>query len=58
MRSYIRGSSRPTLRSTARAVLGRLLLSEHRDPEATKEYAELLDVLERRGLLRTRERLG
>ena len=42
----------------ARAVLGRLLLSEHRDPEATKEYAELLDVLERRGLLRTRERLG
>jgi lipopolysaccharide biosynthesis regulator YciM len=41
----------------ARAVLGRLLLSEHRDPEATKEYAELLDVLERRGLLRTRERL-
>jgi lipopolysaccharide biosynthesis regulator YciM len=42
----------------ARAVLGRLLLSEHRDPEATKEYAELLDVLERCGLLRTRERLG
>jgi lipopolysaccharide biosynthesis regulator YciM len=42
----------------ARAVIGRLLLSEHRDPEATKEYAELLDVLERRGLLRTRERLG
>ncbi len=41
----------------ARAVLGRLLLSEHRDPEATKEYAELLDVLERRGLLRARERL-
>ena len=42
----------------ARAVLGRLLLSEHRDPEATKEYAELLDVLERCGLLRARERLG
>jgi lipopolysaccharide assembly protein B len=42
----------------ARAVLGRLLLSEHRDPEATKEYAELLDVLDRRGLLRARERLG
>ena len=31
----------------ARAVLGRLLLAEHRDAEATKEYAELLDVLER-----------
>jgi lipopolysaccharide biosynthesis regulator YciM len=41
----------------ARAALGRLLLSEHRDPEATKEYAELLDVLERCGLLRARERL-
>jgi tetratricopeptide (TPR) repeat protein len=27
-------------------------------PEATKEYAELLDVLERRGLLRAQERLG
>jgi lipopolysaccharide biosynthesis regulator YciM len=42
----------------ARAELGRLLLSERRDAEATKEYAELLDVLERRGLLRSRERLG
>jgi lipopolysaccharide biosynthesis regulator YciM len=42
----------------ARAAVGRLLLSEHRDPEATKEYAELLDVLERCGLLRARERLG
>jgi len=41
----------------ARAAVGRLLLSEHRDPEATKEYAELLDVLERCGLLRARERL-
>jgi lipopolysaccharide biosynthesis regulator YciM len=41
----------------ARAALGRLLLSEHRDSEATKEYAELLDVLERCGLLRARERL-
>ena len=41
----------------ARAALGRLLLSEHRDPEATKEYAELLDVLDRCGLLRARERL-
>ena len=34
----------------ARSTLGRLLLSEHRDPDATKEYGELLDVLERRGL--------
>jgi lipopolysaccharide biosynthesis regulator YciM len=42
----------------ARAEVGRLLLSERRDAEATKEYAELLDVLERRGLLRSRERLG
>ena len=42
----------------ARAALGRLLLSEHRDPEATKEYGELLDVLERRGLLRSREKLS
>jgi lipopolysaccharide biosynthesis regulator YciM len=32
-----------------RLALGRLLLSESRDPEAVKEYAELLDVLERRG---------
>ena len=29
-----------------------------RDAETAKEYAELLDVLERRGLLRVRERLG
>jgi lipopolysaccharide biosynthesis regulator YciM len=42
----------------ARAALGRLLLSESRDPEAVKEYAELLDVLERRGLLRGREGAG
>ena len=41
----------------ARGTLGRILLSEHRDPETTKEYAELLDVLERRGLLRTPEEL-
>jgi len=34
----------------ARSTLGRLLLSEHRDPDATREYGELLDVLERRGL--------
>ncbi len=36
-------------RLAARLALGRLLLSESRDPEAVKEYAELLDVLERRG---------
>lgn len=41
----------------ARGVLGRLLLAERRDAEATKAYAELLDVLERRGLLRA-ERAG
>jgi lipopolysaccharide biosynthesis regulator YciM len=34
----------------ARGTLGRILLSEHRDHEATKEYADLLDVVERRGL--------
>jgi lipopolysaccharide biosynthesis regulator YciM len=34
----------------ARSTLGRLLLSEHRDADATKEYGELLQVLERRGL--------
>jgi len=39
----------------ARVALGRLLLSERRDDEAAKEYAELLDVLERRGLLGPRE---
>jgi lipopolysaccharide biosynthesis regulator YciM len=33
----------------ARATLGRILLSDHRDADAVKEYAELLDVLERRG---------
>jgi lipopolysaccharide biosynthesis regulator YciM len=33
-----------------RSTLGRLLLSEHRDSDATQEYAELLQVLERRGL--------
>ena len=42
----------------ARAVLGEQEAPEHRDPEATKELAELLDVLDRRGLLRSRERLA
>ena len=31
-------------------MLGRMLLSEQRDSDATREYGELLDVLERRGL--------
>jgi hypothetical protein len=39
----------------ARGTLGRVLLADHRDPEAVKEYAELLEVLERQGLLRARE---
>ncbi len=34
----------------ARSTLGRLLLSAHRDADAAKEYGELLQVLERRGL--------
>jgi lipopolysaccharide biosynthesis regulator YciM len=34
----------------ARSRLGRLLLSEQRASDATKEYGELLDVLEKRGL--------
>lgn len=41
----------------ARGTLGRILLSEHRDPEAIKELAELLDVLDRRGLLAGRRSL-
>jgi lipopolysaccharide biosynthesis regulator YciM len=41
----------------ARSTLGRLLISEHRDGEATKEYAELLDVLHRRGIGTARGRL-
>lgn len=36
-------------RLPARLALGRLLLAEGRDAEAVKEYAELLDALERRG---------
>ena len=38
-----------------RGVLGRLLLAEKRDDEAAKEHAELLDVLDRRGLLGAQE---
>jgi lipopolysaccharide biosynthesis regulator YciM len=41
-----------------RGALGRLLLSEQRETEALKEYAELLDILERRGLLSKREDLS
>jgi lipopolysaccharide biosynthesis regulator YciM len=41
-----------------RVALGRLFVSEQREPEALKEYAELLDVLERQGLLRRREDLS
>jgi lipopolysaccharide biosynthesis regulator YciM len=41
-----------------RGALGRMLLAEQREPDALKEYAELLDVLEREGLLRRREKLS
>lgn len=41
----------------ARAVLGRLLLAERRDAAAVRAHGELIDVLERRGLLREREKL-
>lgn len=37
--------------------IGRILLSEGRDAEAAKAHGELLDVLERRGLLRRTESL-
>ena len=36
-------------------TLGRLLLSEERQVEALEAYAELLDVLERRGFRPSRE---
>ena len=41
----------------ARAVLGRLLLAERRDEAAVRAHGELIDVLERRGLLKEREKL-
>lgn len=41
-----------------RGALGRLLLAEQRETEALKEYAELLDVLERHGMLHRREELS
>lgn len=42
----------------ARGALGRLLLSERREVDAAREYGELLDALERQGLLRDREKLA
>jgi lipopolysaccharide biosynthesis regulator YciM len=36
-------------------TLGRILLAEHRDGEAVKEYAEFLEALERAGVLLPRE---
>jgi lipopolysaccharide biosynthesis regulator YciM len=43
---------------TARGALGRLLLGERREQDAVREYGELLDALERQGLLRDREKLA
>jgi lipopolysaccharide biosynthesis regulator YciM len=42
-------------RLDAHAALGRVLLTEPREPELAKQLGELLDVLERQGLLRQRE---
>jgi lipopolysaccharide biosynthesis regulator YciM len=42
----------------ARGALGRLLLAEGKHVDAGREYAELLDSLERRGLLEPREQLS
>jgi lipopolysaccharide biosynthesis regulator YciM len=44
-------------RLEAHAVLGRVLLAEPSEPELAKQLAELLDVLDRQGLLRPREDL-
>jgi lipopolysaccharide biosynthesis regulator YciM len=41
-----------------RGVLGRIYLAEARDADALKAYAELLDLLERQGLLARREDLS
>jgi lipopolysaccharide biosynthesis regulator YciM len=43
-------------RLEAHAMLGRILLGEPGESEALKAYADLLEVLERQGLLRSRER--
>lgn len=42
----------------ARGALGRLLLSEGRDAEVVRAHGELLDELDRRGLLQSREKLS
>jgi len=42
----------------ARATLGRILLAEARDAEAAKAHRELIEALERQGLLRARESLA
>jgi lipopolysaccharide biosynthesis regulator YciM len=42
----------------ARATLGRILLAEAREAEVAKAHAELIEALERQGLLRARESLA
>jgi lipopolysaccharide biosynthesis regulator YciM len=42
----------------ARATLGRILLAECRDAEVVKAHGELIEALERQGLLRARESLA
>jgi lipopolysaccharide biosynthesis regulator YciM len=42
----------------ARATLSRILLAEGRDAEAAKAHRELIETLERQGLLRARESLA
>jgi lipopolysaccharide biosynthesis regulator YciM len=42
----------------ARATLGRILLAESRDVDVVKAHGELIDALERQGLLRARESLA
>ncbi len=42
----------------ARATLGRILLAEARDAEVVKAHGELIEALERQGLLRARESLA
>ncbi len=41
----------------ARSTLGRVLITAHRDPEAIKEYGELIELLDRRGSLLPSEAL-
>lgn len=42
----------------ARATLGRILLAESRDADVVKAHGELIEALERQGLLRARESLA